>query len=553
MTQARNSKITLRFTGVSARGGPLTLGQADMLAWILGETEQTNVFARWDIPRGTGLETVERALVHLLTRHESLRTTYRLGPEPMQVVAGAGELTVDVCEGSGETAAFADSLAISLVATPFDLTGGLPLRVTLVTASGAPAHLVVVVSHAAADMASLALLGTEWAALLAGEPLPAPAPLQPVDLAAIERSAQGQRRTASAARHWEAQLRAGPQCMFAVPGVRGDCTEQSLLLVRSRPAAVAVAEAAARTRASRSTVVLAAMCALTSHYTAQPRCLVTSVTANRFGAELARFVGPLSSDALLAVDAAVPTFDDLVRRVHQRAMFAYARAGDVTTLASVIDRVGLDRGTWYARDCEFNDHTMFSTEGFSALPPAGPGDEVQLTWLPGQALAARLTVWLTRLDSLLEIGLWADPAALPADDAECFGAGLVRLAEAAAGQAVPMAELGALTGLRPVSRGPTWVRADTNWVDLDAVRRLVADALPGMPACVEAVPDDLLGHRVVCHIVGDITPGAAHDACMAALPGRPTAVAPHRYIVLGTPPHRGTPMVLMRQERPRTA
>ena len=127
------------------------------------------------------------------------------------------------------------------------------------------------------------------------------------------------------------------------------------MLVRSRPAARAITSVASRTRAGRSSIVQAAMCALVGHYVSLSTCLVTAVSANRFLPELANFIGPLSRDALLAVDCDVPTFDELVRRVRHQAMFAYAKGCDDTTLATTIGRLGRERGTWYARDCEFND------------------------------------------------------------------------------------------------------------------------------------------------------------------------------------------------------
>lgn len=522
--------ITVRFCGASAREGPLTLGQADMLAWIVDATEPASVFAVWDVPGGTSAGEIEGIIRQLLTRHESLRTTYRLGPPPVQVVAGSGELTMAECPSPDGTLEFAERLAVSLAVKPFDLVNEWPLRVTVVTAAGVPVHLVVVVSHAAADMASLGLLSGEWAALSAGQPVPPPATVQPIDLAAQERSPAGRRRTAAAAAHWQAQLRAGPHATFAVPGMRGGCSMQPLLLVRSRPAAAAVSETAARTRASRSSVVLAAACAMVSHYTAQHACLVTSVSANRFRSELARFVGPLSRDALLAVNADVPTFDDLVRQVHQQAMFAYARACDDTTLAPMIDGFGRDAGTWYARDFEFNDHSNFHTVACGTRAVPDPGSRLQLTWLPGRVLASRLTVWVNRLDDLLEIALWAEPSLLPTGTAEYFGAGLVALIGEAAGRPVPLAELTPLTGLRPVDRSSEWVRVGPSWVSLGAVRRLVADALPAQSARVYAVPDDRHGHRLVCHVAGDLTPRVLHDACMAALPGRTAAIAPHWYV-----------------------
>lgn len=517
---------TVRVEGAVARRGPLTLGQADMLAWIFRDTESTNVFAVWPVPPECPLWTILGELLH---RHESLRTTYRFGEPYEQLVHGEGELTVASYERHDP-----DELAASLAAQPFDLTREWPVRFAAVTEDGAPVQLVVVVSHVAVDMASLALLGTEFEELAAEKPLPAPAPVQPVDLAAIEASPAGRRRNASAAHHWEAALRATPQNLFAVPGVHTGASMQPLLMVRSRPAATALRQVVTRTRAGRSGIVLAAVCALVGHYVSQSRCLVTSVSASRFLPELARYVGPLSRDALIAVDGAVDTFDELVGRVHQRSMFAYARACDDTTLAPTIARVGHERGTWYGRDLDFNDHTGFGVDGYGTRVLPDPGDALTLTWLPGRVLASRLTVWVTRVDGFVELALWAEPTVLPTAEAELFGAGLVRLVEAAAHGPVRLAELGRLTGLEPVSRGPTWYRVDENWVDLVAVRQLVTDALG--EETLSHVTLDADG-TITCYVSATLTPQVVHERCMATLPGRPAAMAPHRYVVCAGVPN----------------
>jgi hypothetical protein len=171
-----------------------------------------------------------------------------------------------------------------------------------------------------------------------------------------------------------------------------------------------------------------------------------------------------------------------------------------------------------------------------------PGDELALYWLPGRELASRLTLWTVRLQDIVEICLWADPVAMPTAQAECFGAGIVRLIEAAADRDVPLDELGTLTGLKPAERGGGWYRVGSSWVDVAAVQRLTADALGGRPCHVTIVPDGRLGYRIECYVSGGgdaPSPRLLHDACMNALPDRPTAMAPHVYVVCsGTPEDR---------------
>jgi hypothetical protein len=58
---------------------------------------------------------------------------------------------------------------------------------------------------------------------------------------------------------------------------------------------------------------------------------------------------------------------------------------------------------------------------------------------------------------------------------------------AAASGDVDLDRLGEITGMRPVERGAGWLGIDRSWIQLDAIRELLADALPAPPAD----PDDL--------------------------------------------------------------
>ena len=105
---------TFTVTGGSARSGPITLGQADMLAWACDGSEPTNMYLVWDIPQGTTLARIEEILTRLFLRHESLHTIYRLGPDPVQIVTASAEVTIAVVENVDGAPMFADELAASL-------------------------------------------------------------------------------------------------------------------------------------------------------------------------------------------------------------------------------------------------------------------------------------------------------------------------------------------------------------------------------------------------------------------------------------------------------
>ena len=86
-------------------------------------------------------------------------------------------------------------------------------------------------------------------------------------------------------------------------------------------------------------------------------------------------------------------------------------------------------------------------------------------------------------------------------------------------------------GLSTVERGPDWRYVDSCWVDLAEVRRLVADALPAFHSGVFC--DD---GALVAFLAPHLDPARAHEACMAMLPGRETAMAPQRYVICASPP-----------------
>jgi hypothetical protein len=117
-----------------------------------------------------------------------------------------------------------------------------------------------------------------------------------------------------------------------------------------------------------------------------------------------------------------------------------------------------------------------------------------------------------------------------------LGRGLLSLLRAAAEGDLPLKELDSLTTLAPIERGDGWYLSDSCWVELDAVRDLVSSVLGDRPHLVSAEPDERLGHRLVCYLAGPARPAELHTEMLAALPGRPTALSPHRYVVCAEPP-----------------
>ncbi|MCX4985117.1 condensation domain-containing protein [Streptomyces sp. NBC_00572] len=581
--------LTVAYAGGEERRGPVTMGQANMIRCMLrDEPEHINIHDVWPVPEGTRTEAALDALRALAVRHEALRTTFPHAPGSAsgkasgsapgsppreQVVATEGVFTVTVLDHEelpGDAAGYAESLARRARAERFHLDRDFPLRISLVAVSGAPVFVAMAASHAVADVSALAVLKEEWLTLLAGGTLPPPTSLTPLDLATEEAAPAGLRKSEASLRYWERIIRTGPQAMFAEPGAEGTEVRAPQLTLRSRRAARALALVAERTGAMPSTVLLTVWCVLVAHRTEQTTCVAAAPTANRYHSRLARSVNTLSQDALLSLDVRVPTFDALLKKAWGAALNAYRHSQfDAVRLWDMIGEATFERGSRFARDVVFNDVstlpatvasvTSASEEKSSdAEPERGTGPEpegaavprpegadspgLELTWGPEQVLPTRVLTFVYATEPLIHLSTWVDPALFKRDEAEGFLTGLVRLLEAAATDDVPLASLTAVTGVRPVERGPRWCRVDGCWTSPPLVAETLSEALKGLPVHVtvdapnESVPQERALTAYIAAGDTPLTPAEAHTALMDALPGRPGVLAPRRYVIVQDPP-----------------
>ncbi|GAA3249401.1 hypothetical protein GCM10010493_23360 [Streptomyces lavendulae subsp. grasserius] len=566
-TPGSTHTLTVTYAGGEERRGPVTMGQANMIRCMLrDEPAHINIHDVWPVPAGTRTDAVVEALRSLVVRHEALRTTFPHAPGGTpreQAVASSGRFAVTVLDHAelpDDPLGYAESLARRAREERFHLDRDFPLRIRLLTRAGAPVSVAMAASHAVTDAGALAVLKEEWLALLAGEDLPPPASLTPLDLAAEEATPAGLRTSEASLRHWERIIRTGPQAMFAEPGAQGTEVRTPLLTLRSRRAARALAGVAARTGALPSTVLLTAWCALVAHRAGQDACVIAAPTSNRYHPRLARSVNTLSQDALLSLDVRVPSFDALLKKAWGAALNAYRHSRfDAHRLWEVIDGATFERGSRFARDVVFNDVSTLPPTVASltadgprtapgepgALDPDGP--EPELTWGPEQVLPTRLLTFVHATGPLLHLGMWADPELFGRAEAEGLLTGLVRLLEAAAAQDVPLASLTEATGVRPAERGPRWLRVDGSWTSPPLVAATLSRALDGLPVHVTAdAPAGSAPTRntptengLTAYIAaGDtpLTPARAHAALMDALPGRPGVLAPGRYVIVRHPP-----------------
>ncbi len=524
-------KIAACYAGRPTRQGPVTMGQANMARCVLRDPPlHMNFRETRQLPAGTTLAALIEAVGQLLSRHESLRATIHSGT---QIVSGSGTLPIEVhvIEDHPDERALderAEEIGLRMQGIRFDLESELPIRVAVITERDVPLRVVFVLPHTSVDEVGLATVMRDWERLAGGAAVPAPCPTQPLDLALAEKAPPAQLRTAAALRHWGTQLMRVPQSMFAIDEAADPEALRPRLRVRSAVAGQALGTVASRTGASRSVVTLAALGTLIGMRSSQRTCVVASLTSNRIRPEVRDYVGPLAQDALIAADLDVPTFDEAVRRFRTASLTGYQHTRfDSTALWEVIEAVNTERGVNFARDCVFSD--MSGVALAEREPP--PSGDIECRWLPEASFPAHLALWTNRLEDEVDLTFWIDPRVMSRNEAEDFGTGLIRLLIEAANRVIPLPDIPEVSGVAPVEYGPGWIHTDSCWVNLEAVERLVGEAVGGRPHRVTHDPDG----RLTCHVAAG-TPQEIHAACLALLPGRTSAMAPHHYVV-----HRPAP------------
>jgi hypothetical protein len=517
---------------------------------MLSGSDQTAVHAIVDISADIEVAQIAATIRALVMRHESLRTTYLVGNPTRQLVAPDGQLMMPVHSVStADPKEFAVELRRELWARFFDLEQEFPLRAALVTGEGPLHHLVLVLSHVAVDVVGLAILLKELKELLAGRPIPAPGK-QPLDIVELERTPAMRKRLESTHKHWERALRTGPQSLFGAP-MPTDRAYHHGLLIRSTPAASAIDRITKRTSVSRSAVALAAFAVLVSYRTRNAGINITFSAANRFHPALRDYVGTVAADAVLPVDlSSAATFDQAVEIAATSSLRALLHGSfDTPRLWAAIEEIGYERGIQcYTRELLYNDVSPADAAGGDVFADdhalIGIPDETvdrlvypelgELTMLRQDAWQSRLRLNVHWLHTELVAAVWADPLCLTADETVNFGLGLVRLLIAAGDGDVALPDVGSLVGLAPVPRGDGWYLIDQSWVELTAVRQLVSEVVGTRPFLVHVFDNERIGPRLVCFVAdkaGTLTPEQVHRDCMAALPGRFTAMAPHRYAI----------------------
>jgi hypothetical protein len=554
--------IPVEFTGERAGEGPLTLAQLDVYRWTSSTPDHpyATLYAEFPVPAMVpamvSVDDVAEAVAVLFARHESLRTSYVPGEQPRQRVAAAGVQMLEVCSlgeghwGPPDRPAVAGALTRWLRESPDP--GRCPVRVAVAIAPSAGDRVIACAaafSHLAVDQGSIEVLKRDFADLL-GDPArrppghSGPPGHQPLDQAELEATPAERRRADTALDYLQEQSRRIPHSLYALPGARPS-GESLAVELSSAAAAMAVQRVAVRTQASRSSVVLAAICAVVARRANYPELVFPLSSSNRFEPHLVNYVGSLAQSSIATVKVAGRSFDELAGHTWTTVIEA-SRHGryDLVKQGAMDKLVEHERGLRLPpHDPWFNSLVPESWSGLTAgvgLQPAEIEVALALTdlrWRPLPVSALPIRFRLNQIDACLRLDMWSGDAGLvPRAELESVLLAVERLLVAAARGDVPASRMPALIGLEPFAGTPDRMLIDHSWVELADVQRLIDDAVAPAVAHVFASAG---GRPLVAHLTATDairTPDQAHARCMAALARHPTAITPRYYVISRTAP-----------------
>ncbi|MFE6051426.1 non-ribosomal peptide synthase/polyketide synthase [Kitasatospora sp. NPDC056446] len=326
------------------RTGDVPLSFAQQRLWFINRIERTNENAYYNCPFAYRLHgpvdaaAMERALLDVVARHESLRT---LHPETDGVprqhvvpdVTGRLRLTVHDCTADGPAEAIA-----AAVGRGFDVTTDLPLRADLMVVAPDEHVLLLVIHHISTDGSSMAPLmrdlATAYRARCAGrEPGWEPLPVQYADYTLWQRELLGDESDpdslmAAQIAYWKEALADQPEEITlpvdrprpAVPSHTGGTVHAVLDAAAHR-------DLAALARSNGVTLFMllhAAVATALSRLGAGTDVTVGTPVAGRTDEALDGLVGFFVNTLVLRTDlSGNPTFRELLARVRETDLAAF--------------------------------------------------------------------------------------------------------------------------------------------------------------------------------------------------------------------------------------
>jgi amino acid adenylation domain-containing protein len=323
---------------------PCPLSFAQQRLWFLDQFEPNspvyNVVKAVKVQGALDVAALQQALEAIVVRHEVLRTRFAAeNGTPVQVISAPVPVPLSVSELGALPAAEREVEMYQQLARevrrPFDLARDVLLRAALFELSSAEHMLLLTMGHIASDAWSMSVLVRELGALYRAfarrEPPALPAlPIQYADYAVWQRQwLQGEVLETQLA-YWRRQLGGAPTNL-ELPTDRPRPAVQSHRGARY-PLAISARVTQGLKALSRQEGVtlfmtlLAAWQLLLHRYTGQADISVGSPIAGRTRVETEPLIGFFVNTLVLRTDlSGNPTFRELLQRVRQVAMEAYAR------------------------------------------------------------------------------------------------------------------------------------------------------------------------------------------------------------------------------------
>ena len=406
------------------------------------------------------------ALRRLVERNQALRTYFRDGPDgPVQQIARSGHFLVRLEESTpGDARARAEELATELASAHFHHDAEWAIRIALVCADSVPCHIVFVVSHVLTDGGGFQALIDDFFALLRAPSADSEPAIrwQPADQAIREQSRQSARRNQAATRYWRKQLERMPPSMFSLPPGPAAAPRFQELRLESRALTVAAARLAANCQVSVPDAVLTGASLALAAISGRTICVLKVIVGNRFDGETRGLVAPMAQEGLLVVDFHSGTVAEAAGATSKAARAAYFYGYyDPAAIGELLAAVAAKRGVEFDLTMFFNDQSAFLDNPFGTEPtqveaqvPEAEARELlrETTISPAGSMAAHGPTVFLKAQSGMDIcalQLMADTACLAPATIETVLRGIETIVFEAAYREVTIAEIPALTGLKP--------------------------------------------------------------------------------------------------------
>ena len=302
---------------------PLTAAQRSywFLDQYLADPSIYDVRMLYSIDGQLDPERLAAALDQLVERHEALRTAIETRPDGQyQRIVPAYRVPFDVLEAQTDDQLAAHPQPAS------DLSTGRLIRAVLSQRSHDSWRLLLTIHHSAVDARSLEVLLTELPILYSGRPLAQPQ-VAPRDVAAWEASQPLSQGLA----YWQQKLAGAPAHLDLVtdhqrplvPDHHGGSVQVPL----PEEVLTGLDQLASAERASRFTVIFAALAALLQKHTRQDDIVVGAPMANRTVSEFDDVVGCFVNTVPLRLAVDDGSFRELVRRARSTVLETHAHQG----------------------------------------------------------------------------------------------------------------------------------------------------------------------------------------------------------------------------------